>query len=70
MAWVIVLFSDLTVSSVSVKWLRKNGKKCYFPKTKIKKKIKTEAEVDKESGKWTLYSCRLLMSGSKNFCLF
>lgn len=48
---------------VSEKWPKKNGKKSYFPKTKITKNIKKEAEVDKESGNWGLYSCRILMNG-------
>lgn len=50
---------------VSEKWQRKNGKKSYFPKTKVAKNIKKEAEVDKKSGNWGLYSCRVLMKGSK-----
>lgn len=70
MAWVIVLFSDQTVSSVSVKWLRKKGKKCYFPKKKILMKIKKEAKVNKKSDKWCLHSCRILMNGSKNLRFF
>lgn len=67
MAWLIVCFSDLTVSRVSEKWLKKSGKKCYFPKTNVAMKIKTEAAVDKKSGKWGLHVCRILMHGSKNF---
>lgn len=66
MAWVIVLFSDQTVSCVPEKWLRNKGRKCYFPKKKILIKIKLEAEVDKKSEKWCLHACRILMGGRKN----
>lgn len=66
MAWLIVCFSDQTVSRVSEKWMKKNGKKCYFPKTKVAMRIKNEAEVDKKSGEWGLHVCRILMNGGKN----
>lgn len=66
MAWLIVCFSDLTISRVSEKWIKKNGRKCYFPKTKVAMKIKKEADVDTKSGKWGLHVCRILMHGSKN----
>lgn len=65
MAWVIVVFSDLTVSCVPKKWLVKVGKvwKCYFPKTGAAAKIKAAVDVDQSLGKWSLYSYRLLMDG-------
>lgn len=64
MAWLIAYFpSDQSVSMVSEKWPKKNGKKSYFPKTKVTKNIKKEAEVDQKSGNWGLYSCRILMNG-------
>lgn len=66
MAWLIACFSDLTVSRVSEKWLKRNGRKCYFPKTNVAKKIRLEADVDKKSKDWGLYSCRILMNGGKN----
>lgn len=65
--YVVVEFSDLTVSSVPTKWETKVGKikKCYFPKTGASAKIKAAVDVDKKSGKWHLYSYRRLMKGGK-----
>lgn len=63
MVWSVVGFSDFTVSSVSVKWFRKKGKKCYFPKNNILKNIKNETDVDEKSDNWALHSCRILMNG-------
>lgn len=72
MAWVIVLFSDQTVSCVPRKWLVKIGKvwKCYFPKTGAAAKIKAAVDVDKNSKEWSLHSFRLLMDeGTKRWFL-
>ena len=64
MAWQIAYFySDQTVSMISEKWPKKNGKKSYFPKTKVAKNIRKEANVDKKSDRWGLYACRILMNG-------
>lgn len=66
MAWKIAAFPDQTVSSVSIKWIIKSGRKCYFPKKNVLWNIKTEAEVDKKSKNWSLHNCRILMNGGKN----
>lgn len=63
MVWVIGEFVDITVSTVSEKWLRNNERKCWYPKTNSSIKIKNEADVDTKSGKWTLHSFRILMNG-------
>lgn len=65
MVWVVPEFSDQTVSLASEKWLRNNDKKCYFPKTNVVWKLKNEVDVEKKSGKWSLYPCRLLFEGRK-----
>lgn len=49
MACLIACFSEESISRVSEKWIRCNGRKSYYPKTKIAMRIKTEAEVDKKS---------------------